>query len=173
MRTAHLAATLAGLAVAVPAAAQTPKSSAPREPAAHDVFVAVLSGAYEVPPIETQATGTAELSLVGSQLHYRLHVDSIGDITGAYIHLGGAGETTPAVADLFDGVKAGPTSGVLSSGTLAMADVHGTTMRQLRQALQHDDAYVTVHTLAHPGGELRGQLRRQPSVASRQATHQG
>src|SRR5438477_251445 len=91
MRTAHLAATLAGLAVAVPAAAQTPKSSAPREPAAHDVFVAVLSGAYEVPPIETQATGTAELSLVGSQLHYRLHVDSIGDITGAYIHLGGAG----------------------------------------------------------------------------------
>ena len=177
MRPALLITTLAGLVIVAPCAAQTPAKPTPQQPIAHQpealrsdapqVFVAVLSGAYEVPEVETHATGTAELTLVGARLHYQLHVDGIRDITGAYIHIGRADGPAPAVADLFDGVKAGPVSGVLSSGTLELAALHGTTMRQLVQALQRDDAYVTVHTLAHPGGELRGQLRAQPTVASR------
>jgi hypothetical protein len=177
MRTALLTPTLAALIIAAPAAAQTLTKSTPqkvsarqpepRRSASPETFVAVLSGAYEVPELETHATGTAELTLVGARLHYQLHVDSIRDITGAYIHIGRAGEPAPAVADLFDGVKAGPVSGVLSSGTLEPVALHGTTMHQLVRALQQDDAYVTVHTLAHPGGELRGQLRAQPAVASR------
>jgi uncharacterized membrane protein YgdD (TMEM256/DUF423 family) len=158
MRTALLTATLAALVAANPA---------PRKPAAHDVFVAVLSGAYEVPAVETQASGTAELRVVGTRLAYQVHVAAIRDVTGAYIHIGQAGETTPAVADLFDGVKSGPTSGVLASGTLAPGALHETTLHRLLQALEQGDAYVTVHTLAHPGGELRGQLRAQPAVASR------
>ena len=177
MRPALVITTLAGLVIVTPCAAQTPATPAPQKPIAHqpdarrseapETFVAVLSGAYEVPAVDTHATGTAELTLVGARMHYQLHVDSIRDITGAYVHIGRAGEPAPAVADLFDGVKAGPASGVLSSGTLEPAALHGTTMHQLVQALQQDDAYVTVHTLAHPGGELRGQLRAQPAVASR------
>ncbi|HEV2750205.1 MAG TPA: CHRD domain-containing protein [Gemmatimonadales bacterium] len=45
--------------------------------------------------------------------------------------------------------------------------MHGTTMARLIRALQMDNAYVTVHTATHPDGELRGQLRRQPTVAHR------
>jgi hypothetical protein len=177
MRPALLITTLAALVIVAPCAAQTPAQPTPQKPIAHkpdarrseapETFVAVLSGAYEVPAVDTHATGTAELTLVGSRLRYRLHVDGIRDITGAYIHIGRAGEPAPAVADLFDGVKAGPVSGVLSSGTLELAALHGTTLHQLVRALQQDDAYVTVHTLAHPDGELRGQLRVQPAMASR------
>jgi hypothetical protein len=84
-----------------------------------------------------------------------------------YLHIGRAGEEAPAVADLVEGVKPGPVSGVVARGTLRLADLRETTMRQLLQALRKNEVYVTVHTLAHPGGELRGQLRIQPVVASR------
>jgi hypothetical protein len=127
----------------------------------------VLSGGYEVPPVETRATGAAELTATGSRLHYRVDVDSIRDVTGVYLHIGRAGEEAPAVADLVEGVKPGPVSGVVARGTLRLADLRETTMRQLLQALRKNEVYVTVHTLAHPGGELRGQLRIQPVVASR------
>jgi hypothetical protein len=107
------------------------------------------------------------VTLVGSRLHYQIHVDSLSDVTGAYVHIGRPGEEAPAVADLFEGVKAGPVSGILARGTLQAADLHQTTMQHLIRALRKNDAYVTVHTLAHPEAELRGQLRIQPVVATR------
>lgn len=178
MRTAPLTALLAGLATAVPAAAQTARKATPKPSAHHaamqrssapQVFVAVLGGAYAVPAVDTRGTGTVELTLAGPRLHYQLHVDSLRDVTGAYIHIGHAGETTPAIADLFDGLRAGPVSGLLARGTLERTALHGTTLHQLVRALEHDDAYVTVNTRGHQGGEgeIRGQLRIQPMVASR------
>src|SRR5579884_354858 len=168
-----LAVAAAGLAGLVPAAAQAPDrpaahrpapaapaapAAAARHAAAREVFVAVLSGGYEVPPVETRATGAAELTVTGRALRY---------VTGVYLHIGRAGEEAPAVADLAEGVKAGPVSGVVAQGTLGPAALRETTLRQLLQALRKNEVYVTVHTLAHPGGELRGQLRLQPIVASR------
>jgi hypothetical protein len=32
-------------------------------------------------------------------------------------------------------------------------------LRDLANAIRQGDAYVNVHTVAHPGGEIRGQLR--------------
>jgi hypothetical protein len=167
MRPAVLTTLFAGLVIGGPAAAQTPNKPTTHRSTASETFVAVLSGAYAVPEVETRVTGTAELRLVGPRVHYQLHVDSLRDVTGAYIHIGHAGDTTPAVADLFEGVKPGPVSGVLARGTLEQTALHGTTLHQLVQALQQDDAYVTVHTRAHPAGEIRGQLRIQPVVANR------
>jgi hypothetical protein len=167
MRTAVLTTVVAGLVIGAPAAAQTPSKPPTHRSTAPETFVAVLSGAYAVPAVETRATGTAELSVVGPRVHYQLHVDSLRDVTGAYIHIGRAGEPTPAVADLFEGVKPGPVSGLLARGTLEATALHGTTLHRLIRALQQDDAYVTVHTRAHPAGEIRGQLRIQPVVASR------
>jgi hypothetical protein len=162
MRTIFYAA-LASLIVAATARAQ----ATPRRAESRETFVAVLSGAYEVPAVETPATGTAELTLVGSRLRYRVNVASLNDVTGVYIHIGRAGEERPAVADLLEGPEVVPVSGLAASGTLRTRDLHGTTMRKLLRALRADDAYVTVHTREHSGGELRGQLRIQPLVASR------
>jgi hypothetical protein len=177
MRTALLTATLAGLVLVAPCAAQTSAQPAPQKPIAHKpaalrsespkIFIAVLSGAYEVPPVDTHATGTVELTWTGTELRYQVHVDSIRDVAGAYLHIGRAGSDAPAVADLFDGVKAGPVSGLLARGTLTKAQLHETTMARLMRALRNDGVYVTVHTLALRGGELRGQLRVQPAMATR------
>jgi hypothetical protein len=171
MYPASITAALACLVSAAPIAAQTLGRSAARtpdsKPRSAEVFVAVLEGAYAVPPVDTHATGTAELRWTGTELQYRVDVDSISDVTGAFIHIGHVGATAPAVADLFDGRKAGPVSGLLASGTLRRSALHGTTLHRLVRALRDHDAYVTVHMLAHPGGELRGRLRIQPVVASR------
>jgi hypothetical protein len=157
MRIPALTPTLAVLIVAT-AAAQDPS---------REVVVAVLSGGYAVPAVETHASGTAELTLVGSQLHYQIHVDSTRDATGAYLHIGRAGQREAAVADLLKVAKPGPVAGLLASGTLRSADLHQTTMQRLIDALRKNDAYITVHTLSHPDGEMRGELRMQPTVATR------
>jgi CHRD domain len=171
MRNPFLILTLAGLVGGAPAAAQSTHRTAARlsEPMSGSarVFVAVLEGSYDVPPIATPATGTVELTLAGNALRYQVHVDSIRDVSGVYLHIGHPGDVAPAVADLFDGVKAGPVSGLLSRGTLTRAQLHETTMARLVRALKNDDVYVTVHALALHGGELRGQLRAQPIVARR------
>lgn len=151
------------LAVARPAAAQGGRAT-PQE-----VFVAVLAGAYERPPLTTAATGTVEVTWTGTELRYQVHVDSIRDVTDAHIYIGRADGMTPPVADLFEGVRAGPVSGLLSRGTLRTDDVHGTTIAQLVQALRENAAYVTVHALSLQGGELRGQLRSQPAMTSRRS----
>ena len=172
MRTAFHAA-LASLVAVVPAAAQAGGAGKPttrhksRKAESHETFVAVLSGAYEVPPVTTNASGTAELTVAGSRVHYRVHADSVGEITGVYLHIGRAGEERPAVADLFEGLKEAPTSELVASGTLRAKDLHGTTLAKVIRALRENDAYVTLHTRMHPGGELRGQVRIQPVVASR------
>jgi CHRD domain len=167
MSTTSLSAALIALCCAVPAAAQTAKKPATHAATSGGVYVAVLEGGYAVPPAETQANGTAELTWTGKELRYHVRVDDIKDVTGAFIHIGRAGEEAPAVADLFDGYREGPLSGTLAEGTLTRTRVHGTTMARLLRALRQDDAYVTVHTRTHPDCEIRGQLRAQPTVAHR------
>ena len=163
MQTALHTLALAGLVLAAPAAAQTRGEPRP----GHETFVAVLSGGYEVPAVETHATVTAELTWTGNELRYQVRVDSISDVAGAYLHIGRASAVAPAVADLFDGVKAGAVSGLLARGTLTASQLHGKSMARLLRALRNDDVYVTVHTLALRGGELRGQVRAQPIMANR------
>lgn len=159
MRSAFLAAAAASLFAAAPAAAVSGKG--------HQTFVAVMNGGYEVPAVATSATGTAELDLQGSKLHYAVHLNEISDVTGAYLHIGRAGEERPVVADLFEGVKAGPVSGLLASGTLEPRDLHHEiTWTELVRALDKNDVYVSVHTMKHPAGEIRGDLRAQPMVSS-------
>ena len=57
MRTAPLTALVAGLAMGAPATAQTPRQ--PTRSSSPETFVAVLTGAYAVPEVDTRATGTA------------------------------------------------------------------------------------------------------------------
>ena len=168
MSTASLTAALVAVVCAVAAPGPAPAQAArTAKPASSGTFVAVLEGGYAVPPTMTRASGTTELTWTGRELRFRVRVDGINDVTGAFVHIGRAGQEEPAVADLFDGLKAGPVSGVLAEGTLGLSRLHGTTMARLLRALREDDAYVTVHTLTHPAGEIRGELRTQPVVAHR------
>ena len=44
------------------------------------------------------------------------------------------------------------------TGASIINNVCGATLSQLAQAMQDGDVYVNVHTIANPGGEIRGQL---------------
>jgi hypothetical protein len=140
-------------------------------------FVAPLSGDEEVPPVATNATGVAtfKLSADETELRFRLIVAYIHNVTQAHIHCGAAGVNGPVVLFLY---PAGPPAvlipgrfqGVLASGTRTGADVIAvpdsaacpggvSNFDQLIAKMRSGDAYVNVHTIQFPPGEIRGQIR--------------
>ncbi len=114
---------------------------------------AILSGANEVPPVTTSASGQATFDLMRStgQLPFEVTVTGIPSATMAHIHKGPAGVNGPVVVDL---LAAG--GGQLSPVT----PLAGTTIVTAATAvdLLTANAYVNVHTVAHPTGEIRGQV---------------
>ncbi len=141
--------------IAAPAAAQASRTAS--RPA-HAAFHAVLRGADEIPPVASRADGSAQFTLVGSRLLYRVNVDDLRDVTGVFLHIGHPGQSRPVVAALYEGMRPGLLSGVLATGALRPTDVRGTSMDNLVRALRHNDVYLSVHTREHPSGELRGEL---------------
>jgi len=160
------------LLLATGALAQTPVKSAltttTKKPTPHAAaasskksadFVAVLEGGYEVPAVASIASGSAEFTVRGADLHYVVHVAGLSDITAAHLHLGAADKTGAPVATLYAGPARG--SGLIAEGTLHPKDLHGTTMSALLSAMRKGDVYVNVHTTAHPEGAIRGQVKLQ------------
>jgi len=132
--------------------------------AAVQAFTAHLAGENEVPAVDTKAKGQAvlRLSADGTELHYRLVVSSMENVTAAHIHLGPAGANGPVVAFLTR-AHPGTSHGVLDHGTVTAADLvgplAGMQLSDLVEAMEAGDAYVNVHTVVYPAGEIRGQVR--------------
>lgn len=124
-------------------------------------FTVALSGANEVPPNDSTATGAATFAFDGdSSVQFRVEVHSITDVMAAHIHSGALGVNGSVRVTLFDNPTAGPTDGELVSGTFGPADVdEGISFDALLQEMRDGTAYVNVHTSAHPNGEIRGQIR--------------
>ncbi|CAH2030948.1 CHRD domain-containing protein [Trichlorobacter ammonificans] len=129
-------------------------------------FSAALVGTEEVPAVATAATGDVSVTVSsdGETLHYRLQVEKLENIRVAHIHRGMQGANGPPVVFLFSGPKKpGMFSGVLAEGTITARELSGEfagkTLDELLQLITTGNAYVNVHTDAHPGGEIRGQLR--------------
>jgi hypothetical protein len=127
-------------------------------------FRAHLSGDEEVPPVETRAQGQAVVRVDrdASELEFELIVANIDDVVAAHIHCAPDGVNGPVGVTLFEG---GPvsSSGVLAEGTITAPDEGNAcgweSVADVQQAMANGFAYVNVHTLAHPPGEIRGQLR--------------
>jgi aldose sugar dehydrogenase len=139
-------------------------------PTSGRTMLAKLSGANEVPPVDSRATGQAIFrpGKDGHSLAFRLIVANIKDVTQAHIHLGGPGVNGSVVAWLYpEGPPAqlipGRFGGVLAEGTITAADLVGPLAGQplsaLLEAMRAGEAYVNVHTSPHPAGEIRGQIR--------------
>lgn len=177
------AACIAALAV-VMAAACTEDASSPTEvesltvpvmnranaPEARN-FRAHAEGGEEVPPVDTRAQGQAsfKLSKDGDELSYRLIVANIEDVTQAHIHQAPAGSNGPIVAWLYPSGSVqepelipGRTQGILAEGVITDADLvgplAGMQLEDLLDVIRTGEAYVNVHTVAHPPGEIRGQI---------------
>jgi hypothetical protein len=140
-------------------------------------FTAHLTGDEEVPAVDTRAVGQTvfQLNREGTELRFRLIAANIEDVTMAHIHCGAAGENGPVVAWLYPDTPPpapipGRFSGVLNVGTVTAADVVAQPASEvcpggvanfddLLEKISTGGAYVNVHTLDNPAGEIRGQIR--------------
>jgi hypothetical protein len=129
---------------------------------AGDNFVAPMSGDEEVPPVDTQATGVATFKLGEEGLAFKVNVANIDNVIAAHIHCGAVGVSGPVGVTLFGG---GPVTvnGTLAEGVITAPDPGNlcgwTDLAAVIAALESGDTYVNVHTTAHPGGEIRGQVK--------------
>ncbi len=132
------------------------------------------NGSMEVPVRDTQGQAQAifHLSKDGDALSFKLIASNIDDVTQAHIHCGRPGENGPIVVFLYG---FGPTvspNGVLSEGTATDANVIDRTAAQcpgpwgavddledVVERMNEGGAYVNVHTVVFPGGEIRGDIR--------------
>ena len=112
--------------------------------------------------------GIVRFSADGSSVTYKLNVANIENVTMAHIHVADApGENGPPVLWLYpDGPPLvlidGRVQGTLGAGTATASDLvgplAGLDLDDLRAAIVEGRAYINVHTLQYPPGEIRGQL---------------
>ncbi len=136
-------------------------------------FRATLSGAQEVPEVVTETTGEIKVKFneALSEAEFRLVVrDGVGVLV-AHFHCQRPGLNGPVVIFLYPGPVTN-VDGELAKGTLTNAGFlpAGATVcpgligrpvnniASLAFAMRDGLIYANVHTVAHPGGEIRGQI---------------
>lgn len=130
-------------------------------------FAATLTGAAERPnPVTTTATGTSTVTIndANSTITFNVTVNNLLSPTMAHIHVGSTSQDNPvfALSLLATAPATGVFTGALAAGTAAGSSVvGGETFATLAAAIRSGNAYINVHTVANPGGELRGQLVAQ------------
>ena len=132
-------------------------------------FVASLSG--EGAGTDSRGVGEAvfRFDTSGDEVHYRLNVGNIQNVTMAHIHVAATpGGNGPPVVWLYPDAPPpvlipGRTQGGLGYGSFSAADMMGPlagmTLGAVRSAMDEGRAYVNVHTQANPGGEIRGTIK--------------
>ena len=108
-----------------------------------------LSAAQEVPPVESAATGTADVT----------YDDATKTLTWTVEY---SGLTGPATAAHFHGpAKEGENAGVSIPIDDLESPMEGSATLSDEQAQQLMDGllYVNIHTAANPKGEIRGQVK--------------
>jgi CHRD domain len=120
--------------------------------AAPQSFKVALTGAQQVPPVQTSATGTADLSYdpVTRVVTWNVTCSGLsGPPTMAHFHgPAAAGKNGPVVIWLTE------------KGKPAATPIKGEATLTAEQAQQFNagEWYINVHTQANPGGEVRGQV---------------
>lgn len=106
-----------------------------------------LSGANEVPPVTTSASGEGTISIADDGTVSGSVMTKGVNGTAAHIHMGAPGKNGPVIVPL---TKEGDTYKAPAGAKL--------TAEQM-SAFKAGDLYVNVHSAANPNGEIRGQLK--------------
>ena len=129
-------------------------------------FTVELSGNEEVPPLQTDAKGSAEFTAPHfDNIGYSVNVSNIDKVTMAHIHSGKIGENGPILVTLFktETPSTDPINGNLVSGNITNANLEGPmagkTLIDLTKSMELGETYVNVHTEENPNGEIRGQIK--------------
>jgi hypothetical protein len=133
---------------------------------ADELFKANLTGDQEVPPVTTETTGKAFLRLNKAETEIEIQL-SVGDgvrITQSHIHCAPAGVNGPIIIFLAGLHAAGLdidgkwVSNATIKDTSIVNTACGSTVAAVAQQMRNGNTYVNVHSVAHPGGEVRGQV---------------
>ena len=130
-------------------------------------FSSTLSGKDEVPPTESNSTGTAKFQVNenNSQVTYWVNITGIKKVNQAHIHNGTAGENGDIIATLSKGNSAKgddrpPQIGF--AGNITKDDLQGPLkgkeISDLVSLMNNGGAYANVHTDKYPKGAIRGQI---------------
>ena len=119
-------------------------------------FEVTLSGDQQVPPVATDATGSATVTLVGDAMTVSGDFSGLSspvvEIAGtpAHIHMAPPGENGDVIFPLNVSAAEDGTSGIFSLSTTL-------TPEQL-DAFNAGELYINIHTEMNQGGEIRGQI---------------
>jgi len=145
---------------------ENPTGPAVREASYH----ATLSGEEVVPgPVNTDARGQATFTYKAQagRMYYKLELENISGFDFATLCNGENGilgreacylDEVGEIIEWHDGRYDIVLKGEIFNGHLN-GDMTGKTMNDLIQKIESGEMYVNVATVAHPTGELRGQLR--------------
>lgn len=142
------------------------------------IYSASLSGDAEIPDVNTQAVGEANFELnaqaaalgdaaaaasSSNQMSYEINLQDIEEVTAVHIHMGQDDENGPIVVTLFDpDTPTREINGELVSSTITAQDLEGPLqdkqISDLVDLFDIGEAYVNVHTLTNPNGEIRGPI---------------
>lgn len=116
--------------------------------AATETFHATLTGAEQVPPVTTSATGTATVTIDTDTKMVTYTVTYTG--------------LTPIMAHIHGPAPVGKNAAVIIPFKVGPSPFSGTAKATDAQIKMIEDgmAYVNVHTAAHKAGEIRGQLTK-------------
>ena len=107
-----------------------------------------LMGSHETPPVKTMARGSGVIEVAADgAVSGKISTSGIKG-TMAHIHEGAPGRAGPPIITLAPGPHG---AWVVPAGSKL-------TAHQYKEFLA-GDLYVNVHSAAHPGGEIRGQLK--------------
>jgi hypothetical protein len=128
-------------------------------------FAATLNGQNEIPAVVTTAVGFVTFEATETSIIFRIEVQNLTDAIGAHIHIGDDDVEGPIIATLFEDVDGVDIqNGVLAEGIIDQADINAAldlSFNELLEVLANSSAYVNVHTMANPDGEIRGQIGPQ------------
>lgn len=129
-------------------------------------FTADLTGENEVPPVNSNGTGTAEILFNNdsSQASYFVNTTGLEEITGAHIHNGSLGVNGDVVVPLSQNKSAEDKENpvIWFSGDIGKDNLQGTLegkeISDLASLISNGSAYVNIHTRDNPDGAIRDQL---------------
>ncbi|OGB23184.1 MAG: hypothetical protein A3I66_09315 [Burkholderiales bacterium RIFCSPLOWO2_02_FULL_57_36] len=109
--------------------------------------VTQLSGAQEVPPVSTEASGQSTIKIAADKSVSGTLLVSRMNATAAHIHEGAKGANGPVIVPL---TKTSATTFAVPADT-KITDAQYASYKA-------GNLYVNVHSGAYPGGEIRAQL---------------
>lgn len=107
-----------------------------------------LSGSQEVPPVKTDASGSAAIKVAADKSVSGSVTTTGVNGVAAHIHQGASGRNGPVIVPLTK--KSEGEWGVPAGAKLTDSQY---------EAYKAGDLYVNVHSPAHKGGEIRAQLK--------------